>query len=62
MPSPSTSSAVLESSDPDLLLVALGDIARSEEALAQVAKDTGLGREPLYSACAGRASRGSSPS
>lgn len=41
--------AVLEADDPDLLLVALGDIARAR-GMAQIAKDTGLGRESLYKA------------
>ena len=44
-------SAVLESGDSDLLLVALGDIARVR-GMAQVARDTGLGRESLYKALA----------
>jgi probable addiction module antidote protein len=44
-------SAVLESDDPDLLLLALGDIARAK-GMAQVAKDSGLGRESLYKALA----------
>jgi probable addiction module antidote protein len=44
-------SAVLESEDPDLLLLALGDIARAR-GMAQVAKDSGLGRESLYKALA----------
>lgn len=43
--------AVLESDDPDLLLAALGDVARAR-GMAQVAKDTGLGRESLYKALA----------
>ena len=43
--------AVLESEDPDLLLLALGDIARAK-GMAQVAKDAGLGRESLYKALA----------
>ena len=43
--------AVLESGDSDLLLLALGDIARAR-GMAQVAKDTGLGRESLYKALA----------
>ncbi|HEX9583627.1 MAG TPA: addiction module antidote protein [Gammaproteobacteria bacterium] len=43
--------AVLEAEEPDLLLVALGDIARAR-GMAQVAKDTGLGRESLYKALA----------
>lgn len=43
--------AVLESEDPDLLLLALGDVARAR-GMAQVAKDSGLGRESLYKALA----------
>ncbi|MCC6302287.1 MAG: putative addiction module antidote protein [Gammaproteobacteria bacterium] len=43
--------AVLETDDPDLLLTALGDIARAR-GIAQVAKDAGLGRESLYKALA----------
>ncbi len=43
--------AVLESGDSDLLLLALGDIARAR-GMAQVAKDAGLGRESLYKALA----------
>lgn len=43
--------AALETSDPDLLLVALCDVARAR-GMAQVAKDTGLGRESLYKALA----------
>jgi len=43
--------AVLEADDPDLLLAALGDIARVR-GMAQVAKDAGLGRESLYKALA----------
>ena len=43
--------AVLETDDPDLLLVALGDVARAR-GMAQVAKDAGLGRESLYKALA----------
>ena len=41
--------AVLEAEDPDLLLLALGDVARAK-GMAQVAKDAGLGRESLYKA------------
>ena len=44
-------SAVLEADDPDLLLLALADIARAR-GMAQVAKDAGLGRESLYKALA----------
>ena len=40
---------VLETGDSDLLLMALGDVARAR-GMAQVAKDTGLGRESLYKA------------
>ena len=43
--------AVLESDDPDLLLLALGDVARAK-GMAQVARDAGLGRESLYKALA----------
>ena len=43
--------AVLETDDPDLLLVALADVARAR-GMAQVAKDAGLGRESLYKALA----------
>lgn len=43
--------AVLEADDSDLLLLAIGDIARAK-GMAQVAKDAGLGRESLYKALA----------
>jgi len=43
--------AVLETEDPDLLLLALADIAKAK-GMAQVAKDAGLGRESLYKALA----------
>lgn len=43
--------AVFETDDPDLLLMALGDVARAK-GMAQVAKDAGLGRESLYKALA----------
>lgn len=43
--------AILETEDSDLLLLALGDIARAR-GMAQVAKDSGLGRESLYKALA----------
>ncbi|MFO1288629.1 MAG: addiction module antidote protein [Rubrivivax sp.] len=43
--------AVLEEGDHDLLLLALGDIARAK-GMSQIAKDTGLGRESLYKALA----------
>jgi probable addiction module antidote protein len=41
--------AVLEADDPDLLLMALADIARAR-GMAEVAKEAGLGRESLYKA------------
>jgi len=41
--------AVLEADDPDLLLLALADIARAR-GMAEVAKEAGLGRESLYKA------------
>jgi probable addiction module antidote protein len=43
--------AVLEVGDAELLIMALGDIARAR-GMAQVAKDAGLGRESLYKALA----------
>jgi probable addiction module antidote protein/putative addiction module killer protein len=43
--------AVLETDNLDLLLLALGDVARAR-GMAQVAKDSGLGRESLYKALA----------
>lgn len=43
--------AILETDDPDLLLLALGDVARAR-GIARVAKDSGLGRESLYKALA----------
>ena len=43
--------AVLETGDPDLLLLALADVARAR-GMAQVAKEAGLGRESLYKALA----------
>lgn len=42
-------SVVLEDNDPDLLIAALGDIAKAR-GMAQIAKETGLGRESLYKA------------
>ncbi len=39
--------AILETDDSELLLLALGDVARAR-GMAQVAKDSGLGRESLY--------------
>ena len=44
-------SAMLKANDPDLLLLALGDVARAR-GMAQLAKDAGLGRESLYKALA----------
>jgi len=41
--------SVLETGDADLLLLALGDVARAK-GMAQVARDSGLGRESLYKA------------
>ncbi len=43
--------AILEAGDSDLLLVALRDVARAR-GMAQVATDSGLGRESLYKALA----------
>src|SRR5512133_2501404 len=43
--------AVLETGDTDLLLVALGDVARAR-GMAKVAEGSGLGRESLYKALA----------
>jgi probable addiction module antidote protein len=43
--------AILEANDPDLLLLALSDVARAK-GMSQVAKDAGLGRESLYKALA----------
>ncbi len=43
--------AVLEANDPELLLLALNDVARAK-GMTQVAKDAGLGRESLYKALA----------
>lgn len=41
--------AVFEADDPDLILLALSDVARAR-GMTQVAKDAGLGRESLYKA------------
>lgn len=41
--------AALEEGDTDLLIAALGDIARAK-GMTQLAKETGLGRESLYKA------------
>lgn len=43
--------AVLEADDLDLLLLALGDVARAH-GMSLVAKESGLGRESLYKALA----------
>jgi probable addiction module antidote protein len=43
--------AILEEDDTDLLLMALGDVARAR-GMAKVAKESGLGRESLYKALA----------
>ena len=43
--------AVLEANEPDLLQLALSDVARTK-GMAHVAKDAGLGRESLYKALA----------
>ena len=42
-------SAVMEENDPNLLIAALGDIARAR-GLAKLAEDSGLNRESLYKA------------
>lgn len=41
----------LASGDTDLLLLAIGDVARAR-GMAQIARDSGLGRESLYKALA----------
>lgn len=41
--------AALEQGDPALVSAALGDIARAK-GMAQIARETGLGRESLYKA------------
>ena len=41
--------AVLETGDSELLLLALGDVAKAR-GMSQVARDAGLGRESLYKA------------
>ena len=43
--------AILEEDDTDLLLMALGDVARAR-GMVKVAKESGLGRESLYKALA----------
>ena len=42
-------SATLEDANPDVFLVALGDVAKAR-GMALVAKESGLGRESLYKA------------
>ncbi len=41
--------AALEDGDPAIIVAALGDIARAR-GMAQIARETGLGRESLYKA------------
>lgn len=41
--------AALEDGDPNLVVAALGDIARSK-GMTNIARETGLGRESLYKA------------
>ena len=41
--------AALEDENPDVFLVAIADVAKAR-GMAQLAKDTGLGRESLYKA------------
>lgn len=43
--------AALEDENPDVFLIAVGDVAKAH-GMAQLAKDTGLGRESLYKALA----------
>ena len=42
-------SAILEDDDPQLLLAAIGDIAKAK-GMSKIASDAGLGRESLYKA------------
>jgi len=42
-------SAVVEDGDPDLLIAAIGDIAKAR-GMSRIASDAGLGRESLYKA------------
>ncbi|MGD0268944.1 MAG: addiction module antidote protein [Candidatus Sulfotelmatobacter sp.] len=42
-------SAAAEDSNPDVFIAALGDVAKAR-GMAQIAKDSGLGRESLYKA------------
>ncbi|MDJ0766011.1 MAG: putative addiction module antidote protein [Myxococcota bacterium] len=44
-------SAVLEQGDPDLLVSAIGDVAKAR-GMSQIASTSGLGRESLYKALA----------
>ena len=44
-------SAVMEKNDLDLLLAAVGDVAKAR-GMATIARDSGLGRESLYKAFA----------
>lgn len=41
--------AVLEENDPDLLLAAIGDVAKAR-GMTEIAEHSGLGRESLYKA------------
>lgn len=43
--------AALEDPNPDVFLIAVGDVAKAR-GMTQLAKDTGLGRESLYKALA----------
>ena len=52
--------AALEEGDPALVAAALGDIARAK-GMAQIARETGLGRESLYKACRRKATRSLPP-
>ncbi|MDE2110274.1 MAG: putative addiction module antidote protein [Alphaproteobacteria bacterium] len=42
-------SAAVEDPNPDVFLAAIGDVAKAR-GMAQIAKETGLGRESLYKA------------
>src|SRR5580700_612760 len=42
-------SAAVEDPNPDVFIAALGDVAKAR-GMAQIAKDSGLGRESLYKA------------
>jgi len=41
--------AAFDQGDPDFMLAAIGDVAKAR-GMAQIARDTGLGRESLYKA------------